>query len=511
MRTRSITALLAASALTLLVGCTSSGASEPGAASPSASPATGPLASFYNQKLTWTSCTGGLDCTKVTVPLDYADPIGATIQLALARRTSKKSQGVLLVDPGGPGSSGVSYVGYADQIFTADLINAYDLVGLDPRGVGGSDPVSCLTDKQLDTFFAVDATPDTPAEVAALTSVATSMGAGCAGRSPDISAHMGTADAARDMDIIRASLGQRKLNYLGVSYGTFLGTTYAERFPGNVGRMVLDGVQPSSITLEQTFHLEADGSDDALRRFVADCLTRADCPLSGTTDAGIARIQKLLTDLDAKPIAGNSGTAGRPLTEGLANYAISFGLYAPESGWPTLRTGLASAFTGDGAGLLDLFDSWVGRQGDGTYANNLFEAFFAVTCVDTPELGGPRHLAALAKQWERTAPVFGVTNAWSMLPCWHWAPKQTTAAASPLFHAAGAGPILVVSTKHDPATPYVWGVEVAKEVDNATLLTFDGDGHTAYHRGCTCIDTAVDAYLIHGTLPAEGTVCKPGA
>jgi pimeloyl-ACP methyl ester carboxylesterase len=511
MRRRSTALLVSAVVLTLVAGCSSAGTSAPRTGAPSgsqsASAATGPLATFYDQKLQWTACGGGFDCTKVTVPLDYAAPDGKTVQLAVARRTSTKSQGVLVVNPGGPGGSGVSYVKYADQVFTPDLIAAYDLVGFDPRGVGASDPLRCVSDKQLDAYFAVDVTPDTPAEVARLESVSRSIGDGCAANSPDIAAHMSTPEAARDMDIIRAALGQQKLNYLGDSYGTFLGASYAELFPTRVGRMVLDGVQPSSITLEQTYQQEADGSDESLRRFVADCLPRSDCPLSGTTATGIARIQKLLTDLDAKPIPGSAGTAGRPLTEGLATYALSFGLYDSATGWPSLRTGLAAAFAGDGSGLLDLFDSWVGRQGDGSYQDNLYQAFFGVECVDTPQLGGPAHLAALAAQWKRTAPVFGVSNAWSMLPCWHWAPKQTTVAGSPVFHAKGTGPILVVSTRHDPATPYSWGVEVANELDNAALLTYDGDGHTAYHRGSDCIDAAVDAYLIHGTVPAKGTVC----
>jgi pimeloyl-ACP methyl ester carboxylesterase len=515
MRTTPKALLISAIALGLVAGCTSAGPSTtsptPPSGRPSASDAAGPLAAFYHQHLMWTACGGGFDCTKVTVPLDYAAPDGKTVQLAVARRTSSKSQGVLVVNPGGPGASGVSYVKSADQIFTPDLNLAYDLVGFDPRGVGASDPVRCVSDKQLDAYFAVDVTPDTPAEVALLESVSRSIGAGCAAHSPDIAAHMSTPEAARDMDIIRAALGQQKLSYLGDSYGTFLGASYAELFPARVGRMVLDGVQPSSLTLEQTYRQEAEGSDESLRRFVADCLPRSDCPLSGTTATGVARIQKLLTDLDAKPIAGSAGTAGRPLTEGLASYALSFGLYDPATGWPSLRTGLAAAFDGDGSELLDLFDSWVGRRGDGTYTDNLYQAFFGVECVDTPELAGPKHIVSLAERWKRTAPVFGVSNAWSMLPCWHWAPKQTAAPGSPVLHATGAGAILVVSTQHDPATPYSWGVEVANELDDATLLTYDGDGHTAYHRGSGCIDAAVDAYLIRGTLPAKGTVCRAGS
>jgi len=276
--------------------------------------------------------------------------------------------------------------------------------------------------------------------------------------------------------------------------------------PFHVGKMVLDGVAPGSLTLEQSFYQQGVAYDDSLRRFIADCLHQSDCPLTGTVANGIARIQKFLNDLDAKPIPAGPG---RVLAEGLATPGIYYALYSGRDGWPGLRSSLTSAFAGDGSGLIGNVDAVYGRQPDGTYVGNLFPAFYAITCTDTPELGGPPHIAALAREWKKTAPVFGESDAWSLLPCWHWAPVGTSKPALPVFHATGSAPILLVATTHDPATPYAGGVEVSKELDNATLLAYDSDGHTAYRRGSTCIDTAVDAYLIQGTAPPHGTRCSP--
>jgi pimeloyl-ACP methyl ester carboxylesterase len=509
MRTRPTALLL--SALALVAGCTSAGPSTPSSTSApgvqSSSAAAGPLAAFYDQKLQWTACDSGFECTKLTVPLDYAAPEGKTIQLAMVRLRSKQAHGSLVLNPGGPGESGIDLARHAYDELSADLVVAFDIVGFDPRGVGASDPVDCLSDTELDKFLATDGTPRTPQQVAAITTVSAGFGAGCVAKTPDIAAHMGTVDAARDMDVIRAALGEEKLDYLGFSYGTDLGAEYADLFPARVGRMVLDGVFPGSLTLEQGLAQQSDSYDASLRRFAADCVTRADCPLTGTPADGVRQIQRFLTGLDTHPLPAGPN---RLLTEGNATPSLYYLLYNPKDSWPYLRTSLAAAFAGDGTDLIAALDGTYGRQTDGTYSGNFLEAYYAVTCTDTPQLGGPKHVAALGVAWSRTAPVFGEGQAWGTLPCWHWAPVQTTTASLPVAHATGSAPILLVSTTHDPATPYAWGVEVAKELDNATLLTYDGDGHTAYHRGSDCIDAAVDAYLIHGTVPPKGTGCHAG-
>jgi hypothetical protein len=219
--------------------------------------------------------------------------------------------------------------------------------------------------------------------------------------------------------------------------------------------MVLDGVAPGSLTLEQSFYQQGVAYDDSLRRFVADCLHQSDCPLSGTVANGIARIQKFLSDLDAKPIPAGPG---RVLTEGLATPGIYYALYSGRDGWTGLRSSLTSAFAGDGSDLIGNVDAVYGRQPDGTYTGNGFPAFYAITCTDTPELGGPHHIATLALDWKKTATVFGESQAWAMLPCWHWAPVATSKPALPIFHATGSAAILLVATTHDPSTPtrVVW-------------------------------------------------------
>jgi pimeloyl-ACP methyl ester carboxylesterase len=478
--------------------------------SAAAAPGTGDgLASFYQQAVHWTDCRGGFDCTKVTVPLDYADPTGATIQIAVIRLKAATSQGSLLVNPGGPGGSGVALVRMADRVYTPRLLAAYDIVGFDPRGVGASSPVRCVSDRQLDQLLEADWTPDTPAERARLTKLSRALGAGCARRSPAIAAHMSTAEAARDMDVIRAALGTGKANFLGWSYGTLLGAQYAELFPQNVGRSVLDGVAPNSLNLDQMYTGQAIAYEDSLRRFAADCLTHTDCPLKGSVDHAITQIRSFLARLERKPITGWNG---RKLNESLATSALYYSLYFPPYSWERLRVALTAGFAGIGEPLLAIQDSYVDRDPvTDHYTSNWMQAQFAVLCSDSPAFGGPAHASTLASQSKASAPVFGATNAWLTLPCWQWAPRPSTPTPITPFHATGSAPILVVSTTHDPATPYQDGVDVAGQLDNATLLTFDGDGHTAYMRGSTCIDNAVDSYLIDGVMPADGVVCKPDA
>ena len=506
--------MVGAVALIAVAGCTASNAEPKPTTSASVSGAAAPsddLASFYGQKVRWEGCGGGFDCTKLKVPADYDNPGAGTLELEVVRVRTKDPKGSLILNPGGPGGSGVDYARAARAVLTPQLADAYDVVGFDPRGVVNSTPVDCIDDSKLDALFAADGTPDTPAEVADLAATSKLFGVGCKSKSPRVAPYMDTESAARDMDILRAALGDEKLNYLGKSYGTYLGAQYAELFPQRVGRMVIDGVLPSSLDSDEITLGQAKAFDVVLRRFVADCITQDDCPLPRDVDAGVARIQQFLADLDQNPIPG---TGDRMLTEALGTYAILSYLYFPPNDWDILRFGLDAAFQGDGSVLMDMMDDRIQRNPDGTFANNGNEAFYAVSCLDRPAVGGVDHAEELAEKWAAEAPVFGPYMAWGNLPCWQWPMGTGTAEAAgdpPVFRAEGSAPILVVTTKYDPATPYEWGVQVADELDNATLLTYDGDGHTAYTSGSRCIDKAVDAYLLDGTLPAEGTVCQPDA
>lgn len=483
-------------------------ATQSQSASGSATPtATGdPLLSYYDQQVRWEGCGGKFDCTKVKVPLDYQNPGGDSIELDVVRLKTKSPRGSLLLNPGGPGGSGVEYARAARAVLTPEVIKAYDIIGFDPRGVVGSAPVDCVTDKQLDALMKADGTPDDAAEEQEVADIAAELGKGCLKRSPEIAANIDTESAARDMDIIRAVVGDDQLNYLGKSYGTFLGAEYAELFPARVGRMVLDGVLPSSLDSDEITLGQAKAFDVALNRFVQDCLPREDCPLTGTVEQGVAQVADFLADLDANPLPGVGATK---LTEPIATYAVLSFLYFPPSDWEILRYGLDTAFDGDGSVLVEMFNDRVQRDADGTYLNNGNEAFYAISCLDRPANGGVDHARELATEWAAEAPVFGPSLAWGNLPCYQWPLSGSEAPDLKAISAKGSGPILVVSTKYDPATPHEWGIQVAKELDNATLLTYDADGHTAYVSGSECIDNLVDAYLVDGTMPADGVVCKP--
>jgi pimeloyl-ACP methyl ester carboxylesterase len=453
--------------------------------------------------LAWSACDGGFDCATLTVPLSYDDPEGPSLDIAVTRlRASGERLGAIVLNPGGPGGSGVDYA-QAATIVTSDALRThYDIVGFDPRGVNRSTPVECLTGPQIDALLAADGTPDSPQEEAQVAGLSGDYAVGCQTSSPDLFGHIGTVDVVRDMDRLREALGEDQLDYIGKSYGTFLGITYAEMFPKNVGRFVLDGVLPPDLDLNAITQGQAIGFENALRRFVEDCDPRPDCPLPDGTDAGVARIQQFFADLEANPLPAQSD---RPLNEALATYAVLMHLYLPEYDWPVLRQGLTAAFAGDGRVFLDALDQRMQRSPDGTYGDNSTEAFYAITCLDHAWDGGAAAAARLGAQWAVEAPTFGEYLAWGNLPCDDWpVPAQMTphAVTDPAIP-----PMLIVSTRWDPATPYDWGVKVAEMLPGARLLTWEGDGHTAYRHGSGCVDETVDAFLIDGTLPESDVIC----
>ena len=500
---------LAALALTLpLAACTASvsahaaaGADGPGLTA--GAPAD--LAGFYGQTLSWTSCDSGFQCAKLTVPLSYDEPEGATIQLSVVRKPASDQAhrlGSLVVNPGGPGGSGLTYATSGDVADNAVLAR-YDLVGFDPRGVGKSDPVACLTDSQMDQFVDTPPNPSTPDQLNRVKQESQLFAQQCSAKSGALLAHVGTVDAARDMDVLRAVLGDKKLTYLGKSYGTFLGATYAQEFPKNVGRVVLDGAIDPSMTAEQENLTQAASFDKELHLFLADCVAQSDCPF-GTTDpdAAFTQLKNWVAGLEAHPITGD-GT--RKLDEAYALTGISVAMY-DQGWWPDLRVALASAFKGDGSTLLRMADAYNDRQ-NGHFVDNEVAANYAVNCVDHPdEATSVAQIQAELPAFEKAAPFFGPMVDWSSLPCAFWkaAPTDTPHRIA----AAGTAPILVVGTTNDPATPYAWAQSLAGQLSGARLLTMNGDGHTAYRRGSTCIDSAIDAFFLQGALPTAGTVCQ---
>jgi pimeloyl-ACP methyl ester carboxylesterase len=502
---------LAAIALVLpLAACAGLGSSARAATGATGSPglasgAPADLKKFYGQSLVWKSCDNGYQCGKLTVPLNYADPAGATIQLALVRKpaTDKAHRlGSLVVNPGGPGGSGISYA-TSGQVADPSVLARYDLVGFDPRGVGQSDPVQCLSDGQMDQFVDTPPDPQSAAQIADVQHESQLLAQQCAARSGALLPYVGTVDAARDMDILRAALGDKKLTYLGKSYGTFLGATYAHEFPQNVGRLVLDGAIDPSLSAEQENLTQAAAFDKELHLFLDDCVTQADCPF-GTKDpnAAFTQLQNWVNGLEANPIAGD-GT--RKLDQAYALTGISVAMY-DQGWWPDLRLALSSAFKGDGSTLLRMADAYNDRQ-NGHYVDNELEANYAVNCLDHPdEATSVAQIQADLPAFEKAAPFFGPMVDWSSLTCAYW--KASAAGSAHSVSDPGAAPILVVGTTNDPATPYAWAQHLSRQLTGGRLLTMNGDGHTAYLRGSTCIDSAVDAYFLNGTLPAAGTVCQ---
>ncbi|MFI9231087.1 alpha/beta hydrolase [Streptomyces rimosus] len=464
------------------------------------------LRPYYDQKLTWRECgVVGFECTTMKAPLDYEHPSAATdLKLAVSRKKATgpgDRLGSLMVNPGGPGGSAIDYLQqYAPQ---PEAVRArYDMVAMDPRGVARSEPVTCLSNAQMDDFTRVDQTPDDDAEADRLTSAFRTFAQGCLRRSGARLGHVSTAESARDMDILRAVLGDGKLTYVGASYGTFLGATYAGLFPSRVGRLVLDGAMDPALPARTMNRDQTAGFNTAFTAFARDCAKQRDCPLGtgGPEEAG-RRLSALFKKLDAHP----APTGGpRTLTESLATSGVTAAMY-DEGAWPVLREYLAEAQKGDGRGLLALSDSYYERDPDGTYANQMF-ANPAVNCLDLPgAFSSPDEVRAALPAFRKASPVFGESFAWAALNCAYWPVKPTGAAHR--ITARGAAPILVVGTTRDPATPYPWARSLAAQLSSATLLTYDGDGHTAYGRGSDCIDTAINTYLLESTPPPPDKTC----
>ncbi|GAA4070532.1 alpha/beta hydrolase [Streptomyces shaanxiensis] len=508
------TALTAAAAL-LVTGC-SGGSSDSGEAdgktSGSGSPATSadsatPLpSSLTSQKLDWGRCKATGDspapgdewqCATLKTPLDWAEPEGRTIDLALirAKATGDDRIGSLLFNFGGPGSSGVSTLPwYATN--ASDLGERYDLVSWDPRGVGASEGVRCRSDKEIEASESVDITPDTPAEETAYFRDAAAFGQGCQKSAGRLMAHVSTTDTARDMDLMRQVLGDRKTHYFGISYGTELGGVYAHLFPKNVGRLILDAVADPSADSEGHAENQARGFQRALDNYLKS--TGQDA------EAGTQKIVDLLKRIDANPMPTSSG---RKLTETLALIGLIRPLYS-EASWPTLTSALAAAEREDGSGLLSLADDYNDRDASGNYATGTHSQR-VISCLDDKQRPTVEEMKKLLPRFEKVSPVFGPMLGWDTAGwCHDWpvAGQYDT----PEVSAPGAAPILLVGNTGDPATPYEGTRRMADELGKGVgvMITWKGEGHSAYGKGSDCVDSTVNAYLLQGTVPKDGKVCS---
>jgi pimeloyl-ACP methyl ester carboxylesterase len=463
------------------------------------------LVPFYGQTLEWKTCREEFECATAQVPLDYDAPDGEVIELALLRApaTGDDRLGTLLVNPGGPGGSGIDYA--ASTVVNDAVHERYDIVGFDPRGVGESTPVDCLSDADLDEFVSADGSPDDAGEVMLLQVQAAEFTGGCATRAVERLPHVGTSDVARDVDVLRAVLGDEQLNYLGKSYGTYIGALYAEQFPERVGRVVLDGAIDPALTGAELALGQADGFERALGAYLDHCLEGEECPLGRIETEARSTLTNLLDVIDATPLP--TADESRPLTQSLALRGIALPLYLnPDEGYAVLSLALDDALAGDGAALLTLADLYLFRNPDGTYDGNTNEAIYAVNCLDRPHAGSIAEIEAAAPVFEAASPIFGSFLAWDEVTCVEWPVPPASEPAR--VSAAGAPPIVVVGTTGDPATPYEWAESLAAQLESGVLVSYEGSVHTAYREGSDCIDEAVDTYLLDGTVPDDGLRCN---
>ncbi|MCK2219031.1 alpha/beta hydrolase [Actinomadura sp. ATCC 31491] len=426
---------------------------------------------YYGQRPAWSSCGGGFQCATLRVPLDYSKPRGRQIKISLIKlpATGKKI-GSLVLNFGGPGVSGVDSLRAARTTVSATLRQRFDVVSFDPRGVGRSAPVRCFGTLGMDAYLAADATPDDRSERAALKQWGKTLAQACAANSgKELLAHVSTGEAARDLDLMRSALGDSRLTYLGWSYGTYLGARYADLYPGRIRAMVLDGAEDPQQTGAEFQKAQNQGFQVALNSFLRDCFKHKDCPFrKHTLTAAGKRLDTLLRRADRAPLRNTAD--GRQVSESIVRTGIIAALYSTDS-WKVLRGALTAAFQGDGTTLLFLSDFYNGRRQDGTYDNETF-AHQAISCLDHPET-----------------------------PCPYWPVKGKRFTKK--VTAAGSPPIVVVGTTRDPATPYALARSLAAQLRHGVLLTNDGDGHTAYHGGSSCVERQVDRYLVTGRAPAR--------
>ncbi|MFI6495192.1 alpha/beta hydrolase [Streptomyces sp. NPDC050564] len=479
-----------------------------------------PPSSLTAQKLSWHTCPAptpaqgtqpapgrAWQCATLKAPLDYTKPDGDTISLALIRTKATdpdKRIGSLLFNFGGPGASGVSILPTAGNEFQT-LNSRYDLVGFDPRGVGASAPVTCLTDKETDAYYAGDSPPDTTTPQDSANAADTYLQR-CRHNSGKILAHVDTVSAARDMDLMREVLGDRQLHYFGMSYGTKLGAVYAHLYPTHVGHLVLDAVvDPTKDPLQETL-AQTKGFQLALNNYMKDCAAAHGpaCPTGHGGTEGNQKLTALLNTLDQHPLPTRDG---RKLTAGLAFTGIMSALYS-QTTWPTLTTALDEAqHLGHGDTLLALADVYNGRDAQGRYSN-INSANTAINCADQKQRYTDTDVHTHLPQFRTASPLFGDAMAWSITSCTGW-PVTTTSTSTPHVNAPGSAPILVIGNTGDPATPYQGAQNMAHQLGDGIgiNITLTGQGHGGYTSNNTCLKNTVDQYLLNNTTPPPNTTC----
>lgn len=504
-----VLSLLASGCTTVVAGSASPAAAGGGSTEPAPSePQLPPV-----DDIAWEDCTdnveqavGGLDrpltfeCGTTRVPMDYDNPAdGGDYELFLLRAVSAEQTdriGSLLVNPGGPGGSGVDTAISLALSLPNEILARFDIVGFDPRGVGFSTPVECISASFKDEINAAEPTPRTAAEIDEALDLSEELGDGCEDEYGEELGNFNTIYTARDMDRLREALGDEQLTYLGYSYGTTLGSTYAELFPDRVRALVLDGaVDPSKDDLESS-EGQAAGFEQAFDAFAADCIAQnPSCPQD---PRGL--VYQLLDQAEGSPIP-SSGPDSRVVTDGLVFLGVLGALYSQQA-WGQLATALTEARDGDSRLLLELADGYTGRQPDGSYPN-LIDANIAINCADSDQTFTVNDVRGYVAEWDVAYPLFGAALASGLLTCTLW---EATRHPLPERDAGGSAPILVIGTEGDPATPYLGAVTMADQLEAGVLLTWEGEGHTAFPK-TDCITDVVVSYLVDLVVPSDGLTC----
>ncbi len=463
---------------------------------------------FGAQDPHWVECYQDMQCARVNAPLDWSDPEGERIELALVKQPALSGEplGSLFVNPGGPGASGVEYVGSSiDYAVGKPLQQAYDVIGWDPRGVGSSSAVTCLDDAGMDeVLFGASATDGleqgSQQWVDAALQENAEFAVACLEATGPLLGHVDTGSTVKDLDMLRAIVGDDELNYLGYSYGTYIGARYADAYPERVGKLVLDGAIDPTTGEAEVVREQTRGFELALRAYMADCLTRSDCPVSGGVDEAMLQWRAMIDAVEAQPLAGSDG---RRLSSGTLITAIITPLYSKQN-WPYLDQLYTSVTEGDADIALDLADFYYNRVG-GRYTSNLITAFGAINCLDYPRSSlDLEQMRADAAELEAIAPTIGAFQGYGDVGCAEW-PVPGVESRTPV-HAAGADPILVIGTTGDPATPLRWAESLAAQLQSGVLLTYEGEGHTAYGESA-CVNDIVERYFLSRAVPAAGVRC----
>ncbi|MBS2552147.1 alpha/beta fold hydrolase [Catenulispora sp. NL8] len=473
-----------------------------------------PLAGYYGQRLDWQPCAGspGFECATFVVPRDYSRPEAGDFRLPVIKKPAGDPAhriGSLILDPGGPGDSGLADLPGDASSMGASVLADFDIVSWDRRGIEGSDTtLTCMDTAATDAYTHLDPAPSTHAGVAALVKAGRNFTAACrANSAPGLLGQIGSIANARDMDILRAVLGDSKMNYFGYSYGSFQGLVYAELFPGRIRTMAVDGIFDPSLTGTQ-MTVEGALSEESELQYYADvCNTTPGVTCPASTPAGImALIDKLQQQVKTSPLPAQGTT--RTVGPNELATALRLNGIAPGAFYALTGPALSAAAAGDGTQLLGLADTLnsraQGAPGPVTGYLDSFQDDAALFCVDRPWPSGTVGYGSLLAAAEAASPHLGAERATMALPCGSW----PTADFPHAVRAPGTLPILVVSSTGDPVTPYQWGVRVADTLANGVLLTSESHGHTAYgSNGSACLDAHVDDYLVNAAPPPPGTAC----